>query len=153
MPDLRRDDIEDAEFVFTIYDCDGEQNKIDANDLGDVLRALGCNPTLAYIKKLGETEKRGEKIIPIEEFLQIFNEVKNQKDQGCYEDFIECLKLYDKREDGKMVLAELSYALLALGETLTQDQVDAVFADCMGEENDDGEVDYIPFLAKMCGKE
>lgn len=29
---------QDAEFVFTIYDCDGEQNKIDANDLGDVLR-------------------------------------------------------------------------------------------------------------------
>lgn len=81
-----------------------------------LLKALNCNPTLKYIEKLGGTKKRGEKIIPIEEFLQIFSEVKKEKEQGCYEDFIECLKLYDKREDGKMVLAELSYALLALGK-------------------------------------
>ncbi len=26
---------------------------------------------------------------------------------------------------------------------MTQDQVDELFADCMGEENDDGEIDYI----------
>lgn len=49
--------------------------------------------------------------------------MKKEKEQGCYEDFIECLKLYDKREDGKMVLAELSYALLALGKcVLSQKQ-------------------------------
>lgn len=41
-----------------------------------------------------------------------------------------------------MLLAELSHSLLALGETLTQEQVDAVFKDCMGEENDDGEIKY-----------
>ncbi|KAJ6646155.1 Myosin light chain alkali [Pseudolycoriella hygida] len=153
MGDLRRGDIEDAEFVFTIYDCDGEQNKIDANDLGDVLRALNCNPTLAYIEKLGGTKERGQKILTFDEFLQIFGEVKKEKEQGCYEDFVECLKLYDKREDGKMILAELSYALLALGETLTQEEIDILFADCMGEENDDGEIEYIPFLKKMCNRE
>lgn len=83
-------------------------------------KALNCNPTLKYIEKLGGTKKRGEKIISLEEFHQIFSEVKKEKEQGCYEDFVECLKLYDKREDGKMVLSELSYALLALGKCVTK---------------------------------
>jgi hypothetical protein len=35
---------------------------------------------------------------------------------GSYEDFLECMKLYDKAEDGKMLLAELTHILLALGQ-------------------------------------
>jgi Ca2+-binding EF-hand superfamily protein len=41
--------------------------------------------------------------------------VKNQKDQGSFEDFLECLKLYDKAENGTMLLAELEHSLKALG--------------------------------------
>lgn len=32
---------------------------------------------------------------------------------------------------------------MIIGENLNQEQVDTLFADCMGEENDDGEIDYI----------
>lgn len=91
---------------------------IDAIDLGDALRALNCNPTLALIEKMGGAKKRGEKKITFEEFLPIYSQVKKEKDQGCYEDFIECLKLYDKNENGLMLLAELQHALLSLGEFL-----------------------------------
>lgn len=45
-------------------------------------------------------------------------QVKNQKDQGSYEDFLECLKLYDKAENGTMLGAELEHSLKALGESL-----------------------------------
>lgn len=106
----------EAEFAFSIYDADGT-TKIDAYDLGDVLRALNTNPTLALIEKLGGTKKRGEKLLSLDEFLPIYAQVKKDKEQGCYEDFIECLKLYDKNEDGTMLLAELNHALLALGKT------------------------------------
>lgn len=57
-----------------------------------------------------------EKKLKVEEFLPIFSQVKKEKkDQGCYEDFLECLKLYDKEENGKMMAAELSHSLLSLG--------------------------------------
>lgn len=108
----------EAEFAFSIYDADGT-NKIDAYDLGDVLRALNTNPTLAMIEKLGGTKKRGEKLLSLDEFLPIYAQLKKDKEQGCYEDFLECLKLYDKNEDGNMLLAELNHALLALGKTFT----------------------------------
>lgn len=64
---------------------------------------------------MGGTERKGEKKLTVEEFLPIYGQVKKEKDQGCYEDFIECLKLYDKNENGLMLLAELQHSLLALG--------------------------------------
>lgn len=89
---------------------------IDCVDLGDALRALNLNPTIALIEKLGGTKKRNEKKMTMEEFLPVYSQIKKEKDQGCYEDFIECLKLYDKEENGTMLLAELQHALLSLGK-------------------------------------
>lgn len=88
---------------------------LDAVNLGDVLRALNLNPTNASIEKLGGTKKKGEKLLKLDEFLPIYSQCKKDKDQGCYEDFLECLKLYDKQENGTMMAAELSHTLLALG--------------------------------------
>lgn len=95
---------------------------------------------------------------------------KEVKDQGCYEDFIECLKLYDKAENGFMLAGELIHSLLALGqqsvyylsliviiivilficrlaEKLTDAEGDVLFEDCLDEENDEGE---IPYIRKCC---
>lgn len=59
----------------------------------------------------------GEKTFKFDEFLPIYSQCKKDiKDQGCYEDFLELLKLYDKAENGKMQLGELSHSLLALGK-------------------------------------
>jgi len=146
--DLSRSDIEKAEFAFSVYDHDGS-GKIDGNDIGDVLRALNLNPTLALIEKMGGKKKRGEQLLTIEEFLPIYGQVKKEKEQGCYEDFLECLKLYDKNEDGTMLLAELHHALLSLGEHLEEAQVAEVFKDNMGEEDDEGNIKYAPFLQKF----
>lgn len=71
---------------------------------------------LSLIEKLGGTKKRGEKLIKFDEFLPIYSQCKKEKEQGCYEDFLECLKLYDKNEDGNMLAAELTHNLLSLGK-------------------------------------
>ncbi|XP_033339475.1 myosin light chain alkali isoform X2 [Megalopta genalis] len=148
MADLSAKDVEKAEFAFSIYDADGT-NVIDAVDLGEVLRALNLNPTNATIEKLGGTKKKGEKMMKIDEFLPIYSQCKKDKEQGCYEDFLECLKLYDKAENGTMLAAELSHTLLALGEKLTDAEVEVVLKDCMDPEDEDGFIPYAPFLKKM----
>ncbi|XP_059053519.1 myosin light chain 1 isoform X2 [Achroia grisella] len=149
MSDLSKNDIDRATFAFSIYDFDGS-GKIDAFNLGDVVRALNSNPTLATIEKLGGTKKKGEKQLSLEEFLPIYSQIKKDKDQGCYEDFLECLKLYDKNENGLMLGAELTHTLLALGEKLEDKEVEEVVKDCMDPEDDDGMIPYAPFLRKMC---
>lgn len=81
-----------------------------------MLRALNLNPTLASIEKLGGTKKKNEKKLKVDEFLPIFSQVKKEKEQGNFDDFLECLKLYDKEENGSMMAAELSHTLLSLGK-------------------------------------
>ncbi|XP_012237079.1 myosin light chain alkali isoform X3 [Bombus vosnesenskii] len=126
---------------------------LDAVNLGDVLRALNLNPTNASIEKLGGTKKKGEKLLKLDEFLPIYSQCKKDKDQGCYEDFLECLKLYDKQENGTMMAAELSHTLLALGEKLTDAEVEEVLKDCMDPEDDEGFIPYDPFLRRLCEKD
>ncbi|XP_035897460.1 myosin light chain alkali isoform X1 [Anopheles stephensi] len=146
--DLKDVEIEKAQFVFSVYDWEGS-GQMDAVDLGNALRALNLNPTLDLIGKMGGTQKRGEKKVKFDEFLPIFSQVKKEKEQGCYEDFLECLKLYDKNEDGTMLLAELQHSLTALGEKLDDMELENVFKDCMDPEDDDGNIPYGPFLKKM----
>ncbi|XP_028138422.1 myosin light chain alkali-like [Diabrotica virgifera virgifera] len=146
---LKDTEIETGEFALETYgDGDG---KLDGSNLGKFMYCMGINPSLEYLKGAGMTEKEGEKKLTLDECLNAYAELKKSiKDFGCYEDFIECLKLYDKNENGFMLVGELSHSLLTLGEKLNDAEVDEVFEQCLDEENDDGEIPYIPFLRRMC---
>merc|ERR1712212_1022899 len=102
--------------------------------LGDCLRGLNLNPTLKMIDKLGGAKKKGEK----------------SKETGNFEDFIECLKLYDKMENGTTMLGELEHILLSLGEKLEREEVDILIKECCDPEDDDGFIPYEPFLRRVC---
>ncbi|XP_049842772.1 myosin light chain 1 isoform X1 [Schistocerca gregaria] len=148
MTDLSARDIERANFAFSVYDFDGS-GTVDAIYLGDLLRALNLNPTLAIVEKMGGTKKKNEKKLKIEDFLPIYSQVKKEKEVGSYEDFLECLKLYDKAEDGKMLSAELSHTLLSLGERLTDEECESILKECLDPEDEDGFVPYAPFLKRL----
>lgn len=45
--------------MFSIYDFEGN-GTVDAVNVGDMLRALNTNPTLATIEKVGGTKKKGK---------------------------------------------------------------------------------------------
>ncbi|KAG8332494.1 hypothetical protein J6590_020000 [Homalodisca vitripennis] len=138
---------EGANQVFDVYDFIGNET-IDAKNLGDALRALNLNPTLAFIEKLGGTKKKGEKTLKINEFLALFKEAKANKDVGNFDDFMECLKLYDKQDDGKMLAAELQHILMAIGGNERLDELECahILKDCMEAEDEDG---FTPYLRKL----
>merc|ERR1712242_74721 len=140
--ELTNKDIERAKFAFDIYDFEGKA-RMDMFYLGDCLRGLNLNPTLKMIEKLGGAKKKGEHYIKLEEFFPLYREVKTSKDQGSFEDFVECLKLYDKQENGTMMLGELEHILLSLGEKLERKE-------CCDPEDDDGFIPYEPFLRRVC---
>jgi len=146
--DLSARDIERGKFAFSIYDFEGNEN-MDMFYLGDALRALNLNPTIAQIEKMGGTKKKGEKKIKVDEFLPIFSQIKKDKDVGTVEDFLECLKLYDKSDNGLMIGAELSHILLSLGERLDEKEVEDIMTACCDPEDDDGMIPYKPFISKL----
>ena len=84
--------------------------------------------------------------VPIySQFFPLYSDVKKSKDTGSYEDFVECLKLYDKMENGTMMLGELEHILLSLGEKLEREEVDILVKECCDAEDDDG---FIPYERK-----
>jgi len=145
--DLSSKDIERGRLVFDIYDFDG-CSKMDAFFLGDALRALDLSPTQALVEKFGGTQKKGEKLFTVEEFLPIFGQAKVTKDVGTYEDFMEGLKLYDKAENGTMLAAELAHILLSLGERLADAECEEIMK-IVGTEDDEGFIKYEPWLKQV----
>lgn len=148
--DLSARDVERGKFAFSIYDFQGNET-VDAYYIGDMLRALNLNPSLAQIEKFGGTKLKKQKFLKVEEFLPMFAELKNSKEQGGFDDFMECLKLYDKQDDGKMLLAELEHILMALGEPLDEPSIKTLMEELgtAKEEDEDGFISYEPFVKKL----
>lgn len=133
---------------FDIYDFEGI-GKVDAYNLGDLLRSLDLRPTNALVEKNGGAKKRGEKKLSIEEFLPIYSQVKKEKECGAYEDFMEGLKVYDKNDNGAMMEAELAHILLSLGEKLTDAECEEIMSSVSSPADDDGFIKYETFIKKL----
>jgi len=148
--ELSREDIARAKFTFSIYDFDGT-NKIDAFQLGNALRALGLCPTLKRISNLGGTIQRGEKMLSVEEFLAIYQDVKKDKEEsGTMEDYLEALSSHDKDRSGKISIKTLGHLLQSYGEEkLDRLEVEEVIQDCGQPDEDDDTVDYKLFLKNL----
>jgi Ca2+-binding EF-hand superfamily protein len=133
--------------IFNLYDEEVD-GKIDATQIGDVARACGLKPTNAMVNKAAgeEFKKKGVKRITFEEWLPMFEQLSNEKEQGTFHDFMEGLKVFDKDESGKILGAELKHILLALGERLSADQVDEIME---GAEDAEGMVNYQAFIKKI----
>jgi len=109
-----------------------------------MLRCLGIAVTNSACAAKGQTAKTGGKQLSIDEFLAIYTEFANTpaKTWGAYEDFMECFKLYDKDQNGKLILSELSTVLVNMAEKLTKDQMEELLTATGTKENADGEINY-----------
>jgi len=144
-------DQEKVKFAFDIFDFDGH-GEVDMFYIGDLLRACDLNPSEKLVNTFGVPDRKGLKMMKVADFLPMYAAVKKDKNKGSYEDFIEVLKLYDKQEDGTMMLGELEYILSSLGEPMDKSQVQAALSELAPEEDEEGLIPYDVFLKKLCGK-
>ena len=86
----------------------------------DIFYALGMNIIKKVCVKYGQTDDTGKKFAKFDEVVKKVNEaVKEPEHSGNYHDYVELCKLYDKNENGTMMLAELENILCNLGKYLS----------------------------------
>jgi len=144
MARLSEDQIAEFHETFSLFDNKGD-SKIYAQQIGEVLRALGQNPTEAEVKKCGYHNDPDARI-SFEMFLPIYNTVSKNRDTSTVEDFVEGFKVFDKEQNGTIHSAELRHLLTSLGERLTDDEVSELLA---GQEDTHGNVNYEEFVKNV----
>lgn len=146
MSGLTEDQMYEFQETFSLFETRGD-GKIEAGRLGDVLRALGLNPTEAEVKKLiGEVTQTGHNQIQFQQFVPIYQAVAKRKDTTSVEDFIQGFSVFDKDSNGTISSAELRHLLTTLGERLTDEEVELLVSP---HEDQHGNVNYEEFVRQI----
>merc|ERR1712172_424625 len=132
--------------ICDIYDWHGK-GELDMYYFMDILYALGMNLTKKTTVKFGQTddvEKAYKKFDEVVALVQAA--VKEPEHTGNYFDYVELCKLYDKNENGTMMLAELETSLSLMGDEIPKDDCTKLLDELAGAEDEDGYFPYGPFL-------
>eukprot|EP00924_Labyrinthula_sp_SR-Ha-C_P015660 augustus_masked-scaffold_4-processed-gene-6.45-mRNA-1 protein AED:0.25 eAED:0.25 QI:0/0/0/0.5/1/1/2/0/251 len=123
---LTPEQIEEFKTVFNQFDNDGSGN-IDASELGDAMRSLGQSPSRQDLEDMiAEVDKDSSGTIDFKEFLGMMREM--MQDQDDEDDIFESLQLFTEKKKGTRVQANyLRKALITVGDTLTEEDVEFVF--------------------------
>jgi len=142
MADLSEDQLSESRDVFAYFDTKGDE-KVAINQVGDVLRALGQNPTEADIKKCSANWPDSDSRITFEQFLPIYQQIYKNRENHSVEEFVEGLSLFDKEGNGFISVAELRHLLTTLGERLSDEEADQLLS---GHEDSNGNVNLADFI-------
>uniref|UniRef100_A0A0B6Y5I1 EF-hand domain-containing protein n=1 Tax=Arion vulgaris TaxID=1028688 RepID=A0A0B6Y5I1_9EUPU len=137
MSKFSEDDIAEFQETFNVFDARGD-GKIAAAQLGDVLRALGQNPTEQEIKKCGFSGNPDARI-SFETFFPILQTVCKNTIKATFNDFVEGLRVFDKEQNGYIASADIRHVLTSLGEKLSDDEISELL---FGHEDSQGNVPY-----------
>lgn len=134
-----------CEEAFNLFDRKRE-GKISVEEIGDVMRTLGVNPSQAELeKKLEEADLKKNGKIDLNEFVELFGDEVAEPDNE--EDFIEAFNVFDPDGTGKVNAKELRTMLLSLGEKLSEEETDSILKQV--NQDSDGNIDYQEFVKIM----
>ncbi|KAL7750960.1 myosin II light chain [Sorochytrium milnesiophthora] len=120
---VSEDQLSDYKEAFSLFDKKGN-GTIEPDSLGDLLRALGQNPTQAQVKELIDALPEAQRQIKFEAFLDMVTRPDGFQAPGTISDYVQGFQVCDKDGSGYISAAELRYVLTSLGEKLTDQDVD-----------------------------
>ncbi|XP_051564246.1 myosin, light chain 1, alkali; skeletal, fast [Myxocyprinus asiaticus] len=143
--DFSQDQMEDYREAFGLFDRVGD-SKVAFNQIADIMRALGQNPTNKEVLKIlgnPSADDMANKRVDFEGFLPMLQFVINSPNKASFEDYVEGLRVFDKEGNGTVMGAELRIVLSTLGEKMNEAEIDALMT---GQEDENGCVNYEAFV-------
>lgn len=147
-PDVRElteDETEDYREAFRNFDKDNNE-EIDEEELGTVMRSLGYSPTDAQLKDMMKrVDLDGNGSISFSEFVILMKkcEVETDFDREIREAF----KFFDKNGSGSIDKQELTDIMKGLGANLSEAEIDLLMREA--DTNCDGTIEIDEFLKIM----
>lgn len=142
LSDLEINALKDA---IDLYDTVGD-GKVDSSALADILRGVGENPTESDVQKfLKQVDPVGNKRISLDDLIPIALSCKQKSRNVQPQEFVDCLRVFDKDCSGNISCAELRQVLTTLGDKLSTDDVDLL---TNGLEHK-GQVNYEEFVRNV----
>ena len=137
--------VKELKEAFALFDKDGN-GQITTEELGDVMRSLGFNPTPAELKDMiHDADRGGDGTIQFNEFVTLMTMETDQSDldmelKGAFD-------FFDKDKSGFITADELKQAMRTLGEDMRDEDIDEMMrsVDITG----DGKVSYEQFVKMM----
>ncbi|GAA5987227.1 hypothetical protein JCM10908_001867 [Rhodotorula pacifica] len=136
----------DIKEAFALHDKRGN-GTISNSALGDVLRALGQNPTQKEVQELVNSAPTD---IDYETFVSILNRPGGYDPAGTVDDFIAGFQVFDKEGNGYIGQGEFRYILTTLGEPLSDQEVDELLKDA--EITPEGNLNYVAFVNRIASQ-
>lgn len=130
--------------AFALFDRKGD-GKIPVEKLGDMLRAVGQNPTQVEVAELSKSLK--EDSFTFEDFTKVVNRPGGFKSLGDAEDYIRGFQVFDKEGTGEIGVGELKYLLTHMGEPLSEAEVNELLEGV--KVGRDGNVNYTEFVKSI----
>jgi len=142
MPSVREETVDIRE-AFSLFDDRGD-DKIPKQVFGEVVRAIGLNPTEGQVKKTIENLSADR--ISFEEFLPLYESLAKKTANLDENHLIEGLRVFDKEQNGNILSAELRHLLTNLCERLTDEEVEQLLS---GSEDKNGLIYYEEWIRKL----
>ena len=134
--------------IFYLVDQD-KDNKIDTNEVGVTLRALGIylsQEDISQITKEIYPSWCGK--VTYEQFKDLY--ITKLSTNKKVNDLVKAFKSFDKENKGVINLNELKHGLTVLGEPLSDYEIELLMEEANCDEN--GNVDYIKLSEKIFGE-
>jgi len=145
---LPKEKLDECKEIFDYYDRD-KDGAIHTKELGDLMRALGANPTKENLKEMiSEVDKDGSSKITFKKFILLLG--KSMNDPNKENNLLEAFKVFDQDNKGLVSAQELRHVLTSVAEKLTKQEADEMIKEANPDK--EGFIHYREFIKIMITK-
>merc|ERR1711976_513363 len=146
---LEKDEIKVMKICFGMFDVK-KQDFLSADDLDDILRAMGFRPSKEELKEsLEEIDEDGSGEIEFAEFCQLCAKflIEEPDEETMKAELKDAFRVYDKAANGFITTDQLREIIAELDTRLTSEDLDGIIEEI--DEDGSGTMDFDEFCQMM----